>query len=266
MGIVNATRDSFSDAGRYGDADSRLSLARELVADGARILDIGGESASPATPRVAAADEIAAVVPLLEAIRSAAPHVLLSVDTYKAPVARAALAAGADIVNDISGLADPELASLCADAGAAYVLMHNRGRPKTRRLESDLYPGGVSADLERFFTERLELATRTGLPAEQIILDPGPDFSKTPAQTVSVLRELGSLHAFARPLLLPLSRKDFIGAITGRPPRQRLAGTLAAVDHALAQGGHIFRLHDIGAARQFLTARAASRAQRAGTA
>jgi dihydropteroate synthase len=256
MGIVNATQDSFSDAGRYTDPESRVALAQELVADGARILDIGGESASPATPTVAAAQEIAAVVPVIEAVR-AGSDVLISVDTYKPAVARAAVAAGASIVNDISGLGDPELATVCAETGAAYVLMHNRGRPKARLLEDTLYPAGVAADLERFFTERLELAARLGLPAEQVILDPGPDFSKTPAQTVAVLRALDSLHTFGRPLLLPLSRKDFIGAITGRPPRQRLPGTLAALDHAVTHGGHIFRLHDIRAAREFLAARAA---------
>ncbi len=254
MGIVNATVDSFSDAGRLPDLASRLQLARDLTAGGAQMLDVGGESASPATPRATDRREIAAVVPLIEAIRDALPAVLVSVDTYKPAVARAALAAGAQLVNDISGLADPALAALCAEAGAGYVLMHQRGRPKERRLDPDGY-ADVPADLEAFFTERLALAAAHGLAAEAVILDPGPDFAKTPAQTVAALRALPRLHGFGRPLLLPVSRKDFIGALTGRRPRERLAGTLAALEHGWAHGAHVFRLHDIAAAQRFLARR-----------
>jgi dihydropteroate synthase len=255
MGIVNATSDSFSDAGRYDDLSSRVTLARELAAAGAHVLDVGGESASPATPRRTERDEIAAVVPLVEAIRAELPQVLVSIDTYKPAVADAALAAGAQIVNDISGLADPALAELCATRGAAYVLMHNRGRVKQRLLDPRRYTD-VTADIEAFFAERLELAGRHGLHREQVILDPGPDFSKTPPQTIALLRGIDRLHRFERPLLLPVSRKDFIGALSGRSPRRRLAGTLAALDHGVAHGAHIFRLHDVAAARRFLARRA----------
>ena len=149
-------------------------------------------------------------------------------DTYKPAVARAAIAAGAAIVNDVSGLRDPVLADVCAQTGAALVLMHTRAAPKQKLLDRGL-DGRIVADVELFLRERIALALERGVAFEQLMLDPGPDFAKTPAQTVEVLRALPALHALGRPLLLAVSRKDFVGAITGRPPRARLAGTLAAI-------------------------------------
>lgn len=255
MGIVNASPDSFSDGGLHVGLEAQLDLARQHVADGARIIDVGGETASPARPQLEAPEEIARVVPLIEAMR-AELDVLISIDTYKPAVADAAVAAGASIVNDISGLADPAFLRICADSGAALVVMHNRGRPKRRLLDPNLYDD-VVANVSDFFAERLALAESLGVSREQVILDPGPDFSKTPAQTVELLRGLETFHVYERPIMLPISRKDFIGAITGRTPRERLAGTLAALDDGLRRGAHIFRVHDVGAAADFIEVRAA---------
>jgi dihydropteroate synthase len=259
MGVVNASPDSFSDGGRYTDLEQRLALANELVAQGAGILDVGGESASTNSSAVAAREEIERVVPLIKGIVSDmhplhAP--VVSVDTYKAKVASAAIAAGASIVNDVSGLRDPELASVCADTGAALVLMHTRAAPKQRLQDPDLY-GDVMEDVLGFLRERIQLAMRMGVKREQLILDPGPDFAKTPAQTIELLSKLDRLHELELPLLMAVSRKDFIGALTSRTPRERLGGTLAAVAHGVDAGAHIFRVHDVGQTADFLRVRSA---------
>jgi dihydropteroate synthase len=179
----------------------------------------------------------------------------VSVDTYKSAVAQAAIAAGASIVNDVSGLRDPDLADVCAATGAGLVIMHTRGAPKQKLFDPAL-DGRAFADVESFLRERVELARCRGVDPEQLMLDPGPDFGKTPAQTVEVLRRLAELHALGRPLLLAVSRKDFVGAITGRPPRSRLAGTLAAVDHGVRAGIHMLRVHDVAEVADFLAVRA----------
>ena len=187
--------------------------------------------------------------------------VLVSVDTYKPAVAEAAIAAGAQIVNDVSGLRDPELAEVCAATGAGLVLMHTRVAPKGTLLDPDRYDD-VVADVAAFLEERIALAEAAGMHPEQLLLDPGPDFAKTPAQTVAVLRRLDALHALGRPLLLAVSRKDFLGAITGRGPRERGAATLAAVGWAADAGAHVVRLHDVRAAADFLAVRAVLRGER----
>jgi dihydropteroate synthase len=259
MGIVNASPDSFSDAGAYPDVDARVARARELLAAGADIIDVGGESGITLRPSVAVAEEIGRVVPVIERIAGEL-GALVSVDTYKPAVAEAAIAAGAVVVNDVSGLRDPELADVCARTGAALVLMHTRAAPKQRLQDPDLYDD-VVADVLAFLAERVELALERGVRAEQLILDPGPDFAKTPAQTIAVLRRLDELHALGRPLLLAVSRKDFVGALTGRGPRERLAGTLAALGHGVDAGAHILRVHDVAEAADFLTVRAALRGE-----
>jgi dihydropteroate synthase len=259
MGVVNATPDSFSDAGLASTLEDRVARAAGLLAAGARIIDIGGESGVTNRPVVDPEEEIARVLPLIERV-SGDLGAIVSVDTYKPPVARAAIAAGASIVNDISGLRDPELADVCAETGAALVLMHTRAAPKQKLLDPS-YDGRVVVDVNEFLAERIELATGRGMALEQLMLDPGPDFAKTPSQTIEVLRSLGSLHAFGRPLLLAVSRKDFVGALTGRPPRERLAGTLAAISHGVAQGAHVLRIHDVAEAADFLTVRAALEAE-----
>jgi dihydropteroate synthase len=255
MGIVNASPDSFSDAGLHRGLDAQARLAHELLEQGADILDIGGESASTGRPPVPVDEEIARVVPLIERV-TAELGAIISVDTYKPPVARAAIAAGASIVNDVSGLRDPALAEVCAETGAALVLMHTRAAPRERLQDPDLY-GDITGEVIAFLAERVELARSRGVREEQLILDPGPDFAKTPAQTIRLLAEVGRLHELGRPLLMAISRKDFIGALTGRAPRERLAGTLAALAHGVEQGAHVFRLHDIAPATDFLTVRSA---------
>ena len=259
MGIVNATPDSFSDAGEYADLDARVALAHELLDAGADIIDVGGESGITLRPPVAAREEIERVVPLVQRLVSEL-GATVSVDTYKPLVAEAAVAAGAVIVNDVSGLRDPELADVCARTGAALVLMHTRAAPKQRLQDPALY-GDVVADVTGFLAARIELATARGVRDEQLILDPGPDFSKTPAQTIELLRRLEALHELGRPLLLAVSRKDFVGALTGRAPRARLAGTLAAIGHGVDAGAHILRVHDVAAAADFLAVRAALRGE-----
>jgi dihydropteroate synthase len=254
MGIVNATPDSFSDAGLAQTLEARVARAAELIEAGAEIIDIGGESGVTNRPAVAPEEEIERVVPLIERV-SGELGALISVDTYKPAVARAAIAAGASIVNDISGLRDLELADVCAQTGAALVLMHTRAAPKEKLFDPSLN-GRAADEVLRFLGERIELALSRGVAIEQLMLDPGPDFSKTPAQTVEVLRALPELHGLGRPLLLAVSRKDFIGAITGRPPRERLAGTLAAVAQGVEAGAHVLRVHDVAATAEFLAVRA----------
>jgi dihydropteroate synthase len=260
MGIVNATPDSFSDAGRHPTLESRVALARELIAAGASVIDIGGESGTTNRPPVEAAEEIERVVPLIERL-AAESDVLISVDTYKPAVARAAIAAGATIVNDVSGLRDPELADVCAQTGAGLIVMHTHAPPKQRLQDPDLY-GDVLAEVMRFLAERLELARSRGVAKEQLIVDPGPDFAKTPAQTIELLRGAVRLHEFGRPVLLAISRKDFVGALTERSPRERGPGTLAALAYGTELGAHIFRVHDVAAAADFLAVLGALRGER----
>ncbi|HWM10958.1 MAG TPA: dihydropteroate synthase [Solirubrobacteraceae bacterium] len=258
MGIVNATPDSFSDAGDHPSLEARVERARELVEAGADLVDVGGESARGDRPPVGAAEEIERVVPVIEqVVRLGA---LVSVDTYKLEVAEAAVAAGAVLVNDVSGLRDPELAAVCARTGAGLVIMHTRVEPKGTLLDPDRYDD-VVADVAGFLRERMEVAIARGVDPEQIVLDPGPDFAKTPAQTVAVLRRLDLVHALGRPLLMAVSNKDFLGALTGRPPRERLAGTLAAVAHGVESGAQVLRVHDVAAAVDFLRVRAALRGE-----
>jgi dihydropteroate synthase len=255
MGIVNASPDSFSDGGLHATLDARVERARELLEAGADILDVGGESATTGRAPVAVEQETALVVPLVERLASEL-GALVSVDTYKPPVARAAVAAGARIVNDVSGLRDPALAEVCAETGAALVLMHTQAPPRTRLQDPGLY-ADVTAEVAAFLAGRVELASERGVAREQLILDPGPDFAKTPAQTVRLLAGIERLHELGRPLLMAVSRKDFIGALTGRAPRERGAGTLAALAHGVEHGAHIFRLHDVRAAADYLTVKAA---------
>ena len=250
MGIVNATPDSFSDAGLGQTLEERIELARSLLAAGADVIDVGGESGATNRPPVEPAVEIERVVPVIERLTGEL-GARVSVDTYKPAVARAAIAAGASIVNDVSGLRDPELADVCAETGAALILMHTRAAPKQKVFDPSL-DGRVMADIEAFLRERIDLALGRGVEFDQLMLDPGPDFAKTPAQTVEMLRDFEDLHALERPLLLAVSRKDFIGAITGRPPRDRLGGTLAAIAHGVRAGAHVLRIHDVAAVADFL--------------
>ncbi len=257
MGVVNATPDSFSDGNQPLDLEFRVARARAQVAAGAQIIDVGGESGVTNRSAIDADEEIARVLPLVELL--VADGMVVSIDTYKPAVADVALAAGAAIVNDVSGLGDPQLADVCARAGAGLVLTHTRTAPKTR-LDVE-YPDGVMTDIVRLLRERADVARARGVPAGAIVLDPGPDLAKTPAQTLAALADLAPLHALGYPLLMATSRKDFLGALTGRPPRERLAGSLAALAHCTDQGAQIFRVHDVAAATEFLAVRAALRGE-----
>ncbi len=259
MGIVNASPDSFSDGGRRPTLDAQAELAEELLDAGADIVDVGGESATTGRPAVAAEQEIERVVPLVQRIAGEL-GAIVSVDTYKPAVARAAVAAGASIVNDVSGLRDPQLAEVCAQTGAALVVMHTAAAPRERLHDAELY-GDIAAEVIAFLRRRMDVALAAGVTAEQLIVDPGPDFAKTPAQTIELLSQLAQLHELGRPLLMAISRKDFVGALTGRAPRERLAGTLAALAHGADAGAHIFRVHDVAAAADFLAVRAALRGE-----
>jgi dihydropteroate synthase len=258
MGVLNATPDSFSDAPEERTLQARVSRARDLLDAGARIIDVGGESNVTNRPAVDAEEEIQRVVPLIERVRELGDDVVVSIDTYKLAVAEAAIGAGATVVNDISGLRDPQLADLCARTGAALVITHTRAAPKTKVLDSALYDD-VVADVLAFLRERMAVAAAHGVAEEQVLLDPGPDFAKTPAQTVAVLARLEELHALERPILLAISRKDALGAIVRRGPRERLAATLAALGDGADRGAHVARIHDVSEAADFLAVRAALR-------
>jgi dihydropteroate synthase len=255
IGIVNASPDSFSDGGRRPALEQQVQLAHGLLQAGADIIDVGGESARTDRPPVAVEQEIERVVPLVERVAGGL-GATVSVDTHKPDVARAAIAAGAVIVNDVSGLRDRRLAGVCAQTGAALVLMHTLAAPG-RRLQDAYRYQDIGEEVLAFLRERVSLALAAGMRREQLIIDPGPDFAKTPAQTLALLAQVGRLHELGRPLMMAVSRKDFIGALTGRAPRERLAGTLAALAHGVQAGAHMFRLHDIAAASDFLRVRAA---------
>ncbi len=256
MGILNASPDSFSD-GEAATTEQRVARGRALLAAGADLLDIGGESARGDLPAVPVQEEIARVRGLVSALAGA----LISVDTYKPEVASAAIEAGASVVNDVSGLRDVEMARVCARTGAALVIMHTRVAPKGTLLDPGAYDD-VVADVAGFLRERMEVALGEGVAPEQIVLDPGPDFAKTPAQTVAVLRRLDALRALGRPLLLAVSRKDFLGAIVGRPPAERDPATLAAVGFAADAGAEIVRVHDVAGAADYLAVRSVLRGDR----
>jgi dihydropteroate synthase len=250
MGIVNASPESFSDGAAVGGLEDQVRRALALCDEGADLIDVGGESGVTDRPPVSATEEAARVVPLVE--RLAAEGVVVSVDTWKPEVARAAVAAGAALVNDVSGLRDPGLADACAESGAGLVLMHTRAAPKVKE-----FPGydDVTADVLAFLRERIALARERGVGEDRIVIDPGPDFGKTPSETVEVLRNLRALHDLNRPILLAISRKDFVGAITGRPPNERLGGSLAALAAGADAGAAIVRVHDVAAAVDFLKVR-----------
>jgi dihydropteroate synthase len=251
MAVINATPDSFSDAGQYSTVEARMERTKEVLDQGADILDIGGQSAITGVPEITEDEEIERITPVIEWV-AANTNAIMSIDTYRPKVAEAALVAGAHIINDISGLLHRELAYVVARHQAGYVLMHNRGRPKVRLTDANLYED-VVADVISFMDERIEWLTAAGVSQQQLVIDPGPDFAKTPAQTVQVLQHINSLLTYGQPVLFPVSRKDFIGAITGRPPRERLSGTLAAIAHTLTlTRSGIYRVHDIQEVRNFI--------------
>ena len=252
MGIVNVGPDSFSDTVRRETVTRQVAHGLALVAAGADLVDVGGESGVTYTDVTPEQVEIARVVPVVEQLTAAG--VTVSVDTWKPAVAAAALAAGARLINDVSGLRDERLATLCAQTGAGLCVMHTRAAPKHEHFAD--YADGVRVDVVTFLRERAARAVALGVGEDQLLLDPGPDFAKTPAQTVAVLRALTDVRALGRPVLLAVSNKYFLGAITGRGPAQRLAGTLAAVAWAADAGAAMLRVHDVTAAADLLAVKA----------
>jgi dihydropteroate synthase len=251
MGIVNANPDSFSDAVRTTTLDAQVALAHRLVEQGADLIDVGGESGVTYTGVTAAEVERERVVPLVE--RLVADAIVVSVDTWKPLVAAAALDAGAHVLNDVSGLRDPALADAAARTGASLVVMHTRAAPKEEHFAD--YGGDVVSDVVSFVAERCAVAIERGVRPEQLIVDPGPDFAKSPAESVETLRALDRLVALGHPWLAAVSRKYFLAAITHRPPAERLAGTLAAVGFAADHGAAIVRVHDVAATVDYLSVR-----------
>jgi len=256
MGVLNVTPDSFSDGGEWFDHQAAVGRGRELIAQGAVIVDVGGESTRPGAEPVDTAEELARVVGVVEALGTAGAQV--SVDTSKASVARAALAAGASYVNDVTALrADPEMAGLVADAGCDVCLMHMLGEPRT--MQTDPRYDDVVSDVKAFLEERLAFAVAAGVSEERIALDPGIGFGKTTAHNLELLRRLDEIVALGRPVVIGTSRKSFLGRITGRDdPHQRVIGTVASNVLAYERGAAIFRVHDVAATRDALAVAAAT--------
>ena len=248
MGVLNVTPDSFSDGGRWFDHERAVKHARQLVADGADLVDVGGESTRPGATRPTAEEELDRVMPVVSAL--AAAGTLLSIDTMRAEVASAAVAAGAVLVNDVSGgRADPDMFSAVAESGAAYVLMHWRAHSATMQSRTEY--DDVVADVSRELLDQLGLATAAGIPPERIALDPGIGFSKTADQNWQVLTRMEEFHALGRPLLIATSRKRFLGVLLAdpsgelRPPDQRDDGTTATSALAAAAGAWCIRVHSV---------------------
>ncbi len=245
MGILNVTPDSFSDGGRYAELDAAVARAREMVAQGADMIDIGGESTRPGSLPVPEAQQIARVIPVIQQIRRE-HSIPISIDTTRSAVAAAALDAGADIVNDISaGLDDPQMLPLVARRKVPVVLMHMQGKPLTMQVNPTYTD--VVGEVKKFLFERLVYAKTIGIDPADVVLDPGFGFGKTLAHNMELMRELPALKTLDCPLLVGVSRKKFIGAITGETG-DRLIGTSAAIAWCSANGAAIVRVHDVAAA------------------
>lgn len=258
MGVLNVTPDSFSDGGRFADAEAAVLHALAMVAAGAEIVDVGGESSRPGAEPVPAEVEIGRVVPVVAALRARC-DAIISIDTTKAAVADAALAAGAEIINDITGLTgDPAMAPLAAARGAGVVLMHMRGRPATMQV-GDLSSPDVVAAVSDWLARRIDEAMGAGIDREAICIDPGVGFGKTVEQNVALVARLPELAALGRPVLLGVSRKSFLGALTGRPVGERGPATAAAHAVSVLRGAHVLRVHDVAAARDVVTVATALR-------
>ncbi|MEN8173813.1 MAG: dihydropteroate synthase [Chloroflexota bacterium] len=256
MGILNATPDSFSGDGLMTQDDmirTALDYAHQAAAAGVDILDVGGESTRPGADPVDADEEIRRVIPVIQALTAAFDDLLISIDTYKAEVAAAALDAGADLVNDVWGLrADPELGEVIKDRNAPVILMHNRSNPKTAEVRDRLggrYVGvdyvDLLEDIKRELMESVTLARASGIDDSRIILDPGIGFGKTVAQNLTLLNRLDEIRSLGYPILMGPSRKSFIGYTLDLPPDQRVEGTAAAIAVGITRGADIIRVHDL---------------------
>jgi dihydropteroate synthase len=254
MGIVNIGPDSVADSLYLRTLEEQVRHARYQLEQGAHMLDIGVQSGRTDTATISERDELERLLPLVAAL--ADDEAPISVETWRPAVAEGAVEAGASLINDVSGLADIGVAEIAARTGAGLVVMHTRARPKEERFPT--YADPVS-DVLHFLQERCRAAVETGVDATQLIVDPGLDFAKTPAESIEILRHLAELRVLDRPLLLAVSRKYFVGMLTATEPEDRLAGTLAALDHGVRQGARILRVHDVGAVTEFLHVRKALR-------
>jgi len=243
MGILNVTPDSFSDGGLYRDIEAAIERGAQMVADGADVVDVGGESSRPGAEPVVLEEELSRVIPVIQALVERA-GVPVSIDTYKPEVARAALDAGASIINDITGLADADMKALAAERKVPAVIMHMQGTPRTMQ-ENPVYEDLIS-DIMLFFRERVGEAVEAGLPQEFLIIDPGIGFGKTVEHNLEVIRKLGDFKSLGLPILIGTSRKAFIGKVLGGlDPTERLEGTAATVALSIGGGANIVRVHDV---------------------
>jgi dihydropteroate synthase len=248
MGVVNVTPDSFSDGGRYLDAQAAIAHGEEHLRDGAEILDVGGESTRPGAEPVGEAEELRRVVPVIAAL---AREGTVSIDTSKAAVAAAAIDAGATMLNDVTALrGDSEMATVCAERGVGIVLMHMPGSPRT--MQDNPSYDDVVDDVKAFLAARIEHAVDAGIAEEQLWLDPGIGFGKTLEHNLELLRRLGELQALGRPLVIGASRKSFIGKVDGSAVDERIGGSLASAVLAAAEGADVLRVHDVAETAQAL--------------
>ncbi len=243
MGVVNVTPDSFSDGGRFTDPASAVEQALRLVAEGAGIIDVGGESTRPGAQPVSAGDEMARVIPVIEAL-CAATTVPVSIDTSKPEVMRAAVAAGATIINDVRALRDPDALDTAAALGVAVCLMHMQGEPRTMQDNPEYID--VVTDVRDFLAGRMLAAEAAGIPRDRMLIDPGFGFGKTPEHNLELLRRLAALRILSRPILAGLSRKSFIGKLLGLPVDRRLHASVALALLAVQNGASVVRVHDVG--------------------
>jgi len=257
MGVLNVTPDSFSDGGLYLDPSAAIAHGLGLEAEGAAILDIGGESTRPGAAEVPAAEELRRVLPVIEGLVAAGTSAQLSIDTSKATVAAAALQAGATLVNDVTALrGDPAIASVIAASGADCCLMHMLGDPRT--MQRDPRYDDVVAEVKAFLEERVQFAIAAGIDEQRIMLDPGVGFGKTVEHNLELLARLHELVMIGRPVLVGTSRKSFLGRLTGRAVGERLAGTIASCVLAYERGARVFRVHEVTPVADALTVAAAT--------
>lgn len=247
MGVLNVTPDSFSDTGLFKDVDTAIQQGKKLAADGANIIDIGGESTRPGSTPVSEKEELQRVLPVVETLVHEV-SVPVSIDTYKPRVAEACLKAGAHLINDITGLTNPEMRKIITKHNVPVVLMHMQGLPQT--MQQNPFYKDVLGEISTFFSKQITIARKEQI--QQIIIDPGIGFGKTTQHNLTILKHLASFKGFGCPILIGPSRKSFIGEITGLPVRERLNGTIAAVAVAAMNGANIIRVHDVKECRSAL--------------
>ena len=251
MGILNMTPDSFSDGGQFKSHDKAIDHALKMVEEGANIIDIGGESTRPGAEAVQLEEELSRTIPIIEAVRLKS-DCLISIDTYKSKVAKAALAAGADMVNDISGLTfDHNMASLVAERNVPVIIMHIKGKPGDMQKNPNY--DNLIKEIKAFFEVQIAIAKKAGIDRGNIILDPGIGFGKRLEDNFEIIRELGQISTMGYPVLLGPSRKSFIGFTLDLPIEERIEGTLASITAGVINGARIVRVHDIRATRRTLT-------------